>query len=364
MEASPHAAGGEPASRASGGVGAKRFRWDAADAAKLVMSIMVVAIHVPPFGRWGTAAILPALRLAVPLFFMISAYLFFRRLGPGASWPEARRALARFARRTGKLYFFWFLVLLAPTAVIRDWAFMPLPEVVASIALRIPLNATFLASWYLAASVVGLAIVVVLRYRFGVCRGALACLGLACYALALLSSCYSWLAGPLLPFIAARGTFVACNSFVVAVPWMGLGAAVASWERRGFAPPRRRLAFALGLGVAALYFEWAALHLLGVEMLQNDVLACLPLAALPAFLLLRGCDVELPRAGGMRMASTVVYCLHATLARVIAFAAAAAGADVPGLALFAATLALCLLAAAATRGLERRRGLRWLRWAH
>ena len=42
------------------------------DVAKFIMAIMVVGIHT--LGRYG---IYPLFRIAVPLFFMISSYLFF-----------------------------------------------------------------------------------------------------------------------------------------------------------------------------------------------------------------------------------------------------------------------------------------------
>lgn len=45
---------------------------DAFDAAKFAMSIMVVGVHT--LGKYG---IYPLFRIAVPMFFIISSYLFF-----------------------------------------------------------------------------------------------------------------------------------------------------------------------------------------------------------------------------------------------------------------------------------------------
>lgn len=73
------------------------------DAAKFVMAVMVVGIHT--LGRYG---IYPLFRIAVPLFFMISSYLFF-------SNTEKRgnlRYLKNFCIRNLKLYIFWFVVLM------------------------------------------------------------------------------------------------------------------------------------------------------------------------------------------------------------------------------------------------------------
>ena len=48
---------------------------DAFDAAKFAMSIMVVGVHT--LGKYG---IYPLFRIAVPMFFIISSYLFFENL--------------------------------------------------------------------------------------------------------------------------------------------------------------------------------------------------------------------------------------------------------------------------------------------
>ena len=50
----------------------KSYSIDILDLAKFVMAIMVVGIHT--LGKYG---IYPVFRIAVPLFFMISSYLFF-----------------------------------------------------------------------------------------------------------------------------------------------------------------------------------------------------------------------------------------------------------------------------------------------
>lgn len=53
-----------------------RHNYDSVDAAKFVLSIFVVAIHVRPFDAYAVY-FRPILRAAVPLFFLTTSYFFF-----------------------------------------------------------------------------------------------------------------------------------------------------------------------------------------------------------------------------------------------------------------------------------------------
>ena len=53
-----------------------RHNYDSVDAAKFVLSIFVVAIHVRPFDAYAVY-FRPILRAAVPLFFLMTSYFFF-----------------------------------------------------------------------------------------------------------------------------------------------------------------------------------------------------------------------------------------------------------------------------------------------
>ena len=56
-------------------------RWDAADAMKLGMSLLIVMIHTAPFGDEIQELIDPLYRIAVPIFLLITSTLFFLRGG-------------------------------------------------------------------------------------------------------------------------------------------------------------------------------------------------------------------------------------------------------------------------------------------
>lgn len=113
------------------------------DIAKFVAAILVVAIHANPFrGVANTVIIEGFARLAVPFFFIASAYLFFRRN------PDAK-ALRHFARRICLLYGFWFVFNLPHYCVYRT------PDSVTTFIHDLLLGSTFGASWFLTALLEG-----------------------------------------------------------------------------------------------------------------------------------------------------------------------------------------------------------------
>ena len=104
---------------------AERKQYRAIDIAKFVMAILVVAIHVRPF-TGQTAFVYDDIiaRIADPLFFQITAFLFFEKifaqisgdLRQGMSW----RMLGQYMKRILALYTAWF-VIYAPVVLPRTW---------------------------------------------------------------------------------------------------------------------------------------------------------------------------------------------------------------------------------------------------
>lgn len=93
------------------------------DVVKLICSILVVAVHTGPFLsidatlNYFVVQILG--RIAVPFFFVASAFFFFKKLDyeAGLLSRENLRALRKFVFRIGKLYLIWTLIYLIPLSI-------------------------------------------------------------------------------------------------------------------------------------------------------------------------------------------------------------------------------------------------------
>ena len=69
------------------------------DVLKFFLAITIVQIH----SEFALVWMKPYLRLAVPLYFMISSFFFFRKK------PDTEQLWA-YVKRLSKLYLFWFIV--------------------------------------------------------------------------------------------------------------------------------------------------------------------------------------------------------------------------------------------------------------
>lgn len=114
---------------------------------------MIVMIHSHFLNNF------PLLRCAVPAFFMISSYFFFKKIN---NTQNARYIYINFIKRAIKLYLFWFITL-TPYMIGLN---MMAGDIISFIKL-LPFNAllrsTFPASWYISAYIIGISICYKLR---------------------------------------------------------------------------------------------------------------------------------------------------------------------------------------------------------
>ncbi len=142
----------------------KRY-YPAIDIARFILAILVVAIHVRPFT--GNAAFFYddcIARIADPLFFMISAYLFFTKVYAGG-WKKGE--LGRYLRRLLKLYLAWLLiyspVIIHHTLVANKEA--DLWQILGLLLRKILLEGPYGAMWFLTALLLAIPLTyVVTRY--------------------------------------------------------------------------------------------------------------------------------------------------------------------------------------------------------
>lgn len=134
---------------------------NALDVAKLLFAFIVVGMHQHPFE--GDAFLFTwewMRRMAVPFFFVASAFLFFQR-NPGPA------ELKHYVSRMLKLYGFWFVVMLPYTLSLRcDPSATVLWNVGHMLHLFIHGN-TFMGSWFLMALIITIPLVYWLEQKVG-----------------------------------------------------------------------------------------------------------------------------------------------------------------------------------------------------
>lgn len=129
------------------------------DFLKFFLSLLVLAIHSALYPM----ILYPWLRIAVPLFFIMSSYFVFSKLCT-ASADAQKDVLKMFIGRNIKLYLCWFILLLPITIYIRKEIYFSggFLENIFIILKSFLFGSTFVASWFIAATIIGVLIIYLL----------------------------------------------------------------------------------------------------------------------------------------------------------------------------------------------------------
>ena len=336
-----------------------RREYGAFDVAKFILSFFVCAVHTVS----GILPIYPLARIAVPLFFLMSGYLFFSGIEGVNDESGKRKRLSRFAVRNVRLYAFWLAALLPITLILKSYQsdgpiLGPLRFLV-----NLVLGSTFPASWYISALVIGVCILFTVRGRVG--NTVLLSVSAALYVVCCFVGNYRGLFGENSLFVKIfveyyPGTIY--NSFPAGLLWLAVGKELA--HRRDNKLSRVLYAVMSGVSLSLLFAEHCIISFLGCSS-DNDCYFMLVPTCIFAFLFLRTFDKGICCGNALRKISTVVYCLHGGIASVFKllfhdFCATRLGAAVLLLVAFTFSVAFALL----ILRLEKIKGFKWLRFAH
>lgn len=351
----------------SDGMAEKAGHYDSIDLMKFILALMVVLIHVNPFPPDVNAIVMPVLRLAVPLFFITSAFFFFRKVRVGKNSSESdiiagvKRAV-HFTRRNLGLYFFWLAVLLVPVILFRGWFKNGLLWGFFTFVKHFFFGSTFIASWYIMALVISIWVVLILSVKLS--STTVVVMTSPFFIVSCLMSNYYY--SPLTQAHLGALQFAfwfPYNSFWIGLFWVAVG----KWLSDHFE--------AWG-GVASCHLlgiTTVGLLLLGCEqayIVQNgycydsSVFFSLPIVVVPLFLLFLRWDIAFSGTAFLRAASTITYCLHATLRSILKAVFLLFGVQASELMLLGPVVVICLLLSVVILRLERYPKLTWLRFAH
>lgn len=100
----------------------KKVKYNGLDVLKFCMAICVVAIHTKPFITNDTLHgwVNPLLQTAVPVFFIISSFLLFKKLNK-LDRKEQNIALVNYIKRIGLLYAIWFVIEIPYTLYLKGY---------------------------------------------------------------------------------------------------------------------------------------------------------------------------------------------------------------------------------------------------
>lgn len=327
------------------------------DMLKVGLALMIVILHTKLFP--GVA--LPVVRIAVPLFFMMSAYFFFGKVYAAADSKTQWGILWKFEKRSLLLYLFWFVALLPVTLWLRGR--MHAPNDVLTLLKSGLFGSTFMASWFIMACVIGMSIIFLMRRHLGLC----AIISAALYGLCCMQTSYynlftefnRWMSGAI-PGISSA------NSFPAGMIWLTAGAWAARFK--GVNLSRTALLATLSAAATGIALLFAEYHFTTTQgwLRLNDCFLSLMVCCPPLFLLVMSAPaIRVPGLVALRHATVVVYCSHASLAFGLLPVMAHYHIHQPqqGITVFLITIIATGILSAAIICLSRCRGFRWLKIA-
>lgn len=277
-----------------------------ADILKFIMSVFVVATHTGLMGGY----LLPLVRLAVPVFFVLSGYFFFSRVNALDSDEDKRKYLLKSVKHNLQLYGFWFVVLSPITFYIRDYFSSGALQGIISLLHNFLLGSTFQASWYITALIIGFVILFFLSKKCS--NTVLLALGIIFYFPALLSSNYLFI--PMLTDSTKElydnvtaVLLLPCRNFSAGLIFLVLGKLIAEKED---SQADKSCCLKAVVCFMLLVAETLALCYGKVPIKDTDCFIMLPFVAYYLCRWVLSLKARISCGGVLRKISTLSYCSH------------------------------------------------------
>ena len=330
------------------------------DISKYILSLMIVAIHSALFPN----ILYPWLRLAVPLFFIISSYILFYRIKAEGD-ERASNLVKNYIKRNLQLYLFWFILLFPITVYVRcSWLDGGLIAFFKTFIPQLLFSSTFVASWFIIASV--WAVIILFFTRKISWKIMLPVLSVVYIICCLRSSYY---------FLLERNDVISnivyyyesiftspVFSFPVATFWMYIGKLFTELKGKTVFS-KQILIKGVVVFAVCLWIEWKVVIKLG-GFNNNDCYIFLAPLVFCIFALMKDIDINCKYSKILRTISTVTYPLHASLVVIVSGVFShLIGLNYSWLN-FIITVICCHLATFIILKLENVRWLRFLKYSH
>ena len=330
------------------------------DIVKFIMALMIVAIHSSLFPM----VLYPWLRLAVPIFFIISSYFFFGNLRKLETDKEKNQRWWKYIKRNLILYVFWFVVLLPYTLYVRRYFDDGILNGILKFIKSLLFGSTFPASWFIQASIV--AVTVVFFASKKIKDRYLLVLSLLVYCFAILRSSYwSVIEDVTLINMVYSGYEMFFSSPMfnasAAFLWIVIGKLFAEEKVQ-----MNKLLAVVGLllSSALLYGEWLLVRGLDGSF-NNDCYFSLIPTSFFAFCLISLIKVSPNNITNfIGKSSTLIYTTHIPVIAMVGALLNRLLSVTDRLWVYVLTVILCVIGSYVVLKLEKKRVFRWLKYSH
>lgn len=282
---------------------------DGIDISKIILSFLIVALH----SELLNGKLFPYVRIAVPVFFVFSGFLFFEKIKISS---DGGNCLKNMIRRNLQLYIFWFVVLIPFTLYARNYFADGIGRGILYLIRDFIFGSTFRASWYIIASTIGMSIIYFLGKRINntlllVCCipfFVLACLSTNYYFILEKNEIVIWWYQKIIELIGEPH-----HNFMISLIYVTIGKIISEMEIKN---QRYRLSM-LGILIIGLVAEYNWLNKYEDIIINNDCYLLLVPIATYFVLWIKDVEISIPYAKSLRNVSTIVYCIHCNVIMVV-----------------------------------------------
>lgn len=329
------------------------------DIAKVILCIMIVCLHCSLFPK----ILFPWLRIAVPLFFMISSYFFFSKVQNEEQNKDL--LLKKYVNRNIKLYIFWLILFLPFTIIIKGY--FKKKNIIKGVILFVRdflFSSTFKASWFIMATVIATTIIYITSKYMK--EKKIVVWSFIIYLIVCLRSSYMFLINN---FDIVRIIFnkydtiftSSCTSFPVALIWIVCGKLFAEkklkWNKK-----TNLLLFIIGS--IGLWIEWVIVKNISGNFKNDCYIFLLPLCVSIFKYIVELKPTTLKQSKNMRKISTITYASHLTIILCLNYASNKIPIFKNSFVVFITTLSICFLIYIIITRLEKKKSFKWLKYSY
>ena len=268
----------------------------------------------------------------------------------------------KYVKRNAKLYAFYFVLFLPVIIILRRWNTMSFGVLVVDVIRRLFFGSTFVASWYITASIIAITILILIPKS---CNYTLFFISLFIYLLCCLSSNYYFALDSDSAVIRALDTyndviFNAYNSFPVAFVWMTIGKIFAENDIK---IPKHVRRFGIVICFVLLYGEHWLVNSNKWVNASDCYIMLVPLCIFIFSELVMINDFKICCALELRKMSTIIFAFHGTMARIVEKGLKYVGLSKPFIVLVL-TLTITFMMCFIILNFEKKKGFKWLKYGY
>ena len=275
------------------------------DILKIILSIMIVLIHSGVLVN----ILYPWLRIAVPLFFIMSSYFLFSKLNKESDEKKKKEIVKAFILRNLKLYLIWFIILLPITLDYHKYFInFSLIKGIGYLIRDYLFSSTFFTSWFIMALIEGAIIIYYCSKKIN--TKILFAISFIVYAFIVITCTYTFIPSLNITKYLRYAIMYPQNSFLVSLIWIMIGKMFAD-NKINYSSKLNTIILIVSL--ILLFMEWFFIKEKTIDVTRDCYFMLIPVSISIYYFVLKIKPFYFSQSIFIRKISTVMYVSHKSI---------------------------------------------------